>query len=43
MSEMPEEVRESVFKIITNARVQMRAQVQLLPMVPHDEHGNEVK
>ena len=41
MSEMREDVRENVQKITRNARVQMRAQVQFLPWVKHDEHGNE--
>ena len=40
---MPEEVRECVCKITTNAHVQMRAQIQFLPMVTHDEHGEEKK
>ena len=40
---MPEEVRECVFKITTNARVQMRAQIQFLTMLTHDEHGEEKK
>ena len=43
VSEMPEEVRANVFKITTNARVQMRAQIPFLPMVTHDEHGEEKK
>ena len=42
MSEMCEDVRESVQKITMEARMQMRAQVQLVPLVKHDEHGNEV-
>ena len=42
MSEMREDVRESVQKITRDARVQMRAQVQLVPLVKHDEHGNAV-
>ena len=42
MSEMSEDVRESVQKITRDARVQMRAQVQLVPLVKYDEDGNEV-
>ena len=42
MSEMREDIRESVKKITREAREQMRAQVQLVPLVKHDEHGNVV-
>ena len=42
MSEMRPDIRESVQQITRDARMQMRAQVQLVPLVKHDEDGNEV-